>query len=207
MHVMFYLIYIFMNGGYLEVLAWDHPKCRYNGFVYAHTLAAEKKIGRYLKEGEVVHHLNKIKSDNSSDNLIVFKTQSDHSFYHNGGILIETDEKFVYKCEPAKRGKKMGTKCPLCGNIKSYNAFLCYDCRYSNRKIDKNKLEKLIPYYTVMEIARILNVTTTGIRKACNRFGFKYTNNIATKNSVPFQMGLDMESSGSNVQLSLFIGM
>jgi len=40
--------------------------------------AAEKKIGRPLKEGEVVHHGFKGKDRNDSDNLWVFNSQSEH---------------------------------------------------------------------------------------------------------------------------------
>jgi hypothetical protein len=42
-----------------------------------HRWAAEKKLGRKLKKGEVVHHKNRNKKDNSSGNLYVFKNQED----------------------------------------------------------------------------------------------------------------------------------
>lgn len=37
-----------------------------------HRRVAEKKIGRELHAGEVVHHINRDKRDNSCDNLWVF---------------------------------------------------------------------------------------------------------------------------------------
>ena len=40
--------------------------------------SAEKKIGRPLKKNEVVHHGYKGKGCNDSDNLWVFKSQSEH---------------------------------------------------------------------------------------------------------------------------------
>jgi len=43
-----------------------------------HRWAAEKKLGRELKLGEVVHHKNRNKQDNSPGNLYVFKSQSEH---------------------------------------------------------------------------------------------------------------------------------
>ncbi len=42
----------------------------------------EEKIGRKLKPGETVHHLDLIKNDNHPDNLYLFKNQSEHMDYH-----------------------------------------------------------------------------------------------------------------------------
>jgi endogenous inhibitor of DNA gyrase (YacG/DUF329 family) len=45
---------------------------------HEHRTAAEKKIGRKLKRGEVVHHLDSDRQNNEPDNLIVFNNQADH---------------------------------------------------------------------------------------------------------------------------------
>ena len=45
---------------------------------YVHRWAAEKKIGRKLREGEVVHHKNGNSLDNSQSNLKVYRNQSEH---------------------------------------------------------------------------------------------------------------------------------
>ena len=47
-----------------------------------HRAAAEKKLGRKLHAGEVVHHKNRNKQDNSQSNLWVFKSQSEHDKAH-----------------------------------------------------------------------------------------------------------------------------
>ncbi len=47
-----------------------------------HRWVAEKKLGRKLREGEVVHHKDRNKQNNSPGNLHVFKSQSTHNKAH-----------------------------------------------------------------------------------------------------------------------------
>ncbi|MBL0340923.1 MAG: HNH endonuclease [Bacteroidetes bacterium] len=47
-----------------------------------HRDVAEKKLGRKLREGEVVHHKDRDKQNNSKQNLWVFKNQEQHDRAH-----------------------------------------------------------------------------------------------------------------------------
>ena len=47
-----------------------------------HRWAAEKKLKRKLRANEVVHHSNRIKTDNRTGNLKVFDSNLQHRAYH-----------------------------------------------------------------------------------------------------------------------------
>ena len=48
-----------------------------------HRYVMEKKLGRKLKQGEIVHHINRNKLDNSFENLEIFSNQEEHERHHN----------------------------------------------------------------------------------------------------------------------------
>ena len=71
------------GSGYIAILVPNHPFCNKYGYVYEHKLILEKKLGRYLKPEEEIHHINKIRDDNRIENLHLFKNKSEHSKFHN----------------------------------------------------------------------------------------------------------------------------
>ena len=58
------------SKGYILIYSPNHKRSNKNGFVLEHILVLEQKLGRLLKQGEVGHHLNGIKSDNRPQNLV-----------------------------------------------------------------------------------------------------------------------------------------
>lgn len=77
---------IINNGEYYRAKAPDHPHANKHGYVLAHRLVMEEKLGRLLKENELVHHLDGNTKNNNPDNLVVVSTIEHmklHGMYHN----------------------------------------------------------------------------------------------------------------------------
>ena len=63
------------------------------GYVAEHRLIAEEKIGRFLQNDEVVHHINFNKTDNRKENLMILSA-SKHSKLHQLMKGRDRDGKF-----------------------------------------------------------------------------------------------------------------
>jgi hypothetical protein len=71
------------SKGYVLIYQPNHPfRQKTAPYVLEHRLVMEKHINRYLTPKEVVHHINKNTSDNSIENLMLFKNSGKHSKYH-----------------------------------------------------------------------------------------------------------------------------
>lgn len=56
---------------------------------HEHRIVAEKKLGRELRPGEIVHHIDADKRNNDPENIMVFPSQSEHMKRH-----LENDPRF-----------------------------------------------------------------------------------------------------------------
>lgn len=54
---------------------------------HEHRIVAEQILGRPLRKGEVVHHIDGDKRNNHPINLMVFKSQADHALWHKNEKL------------------------------------------------------------------------------------------------------------------------
>lgn len=69
------------NQGYVFKFAPDHPRTSTRGYVLEHILVMESVIGGPIPEGMVVHHRDKVKTNNDPSNLQLM-TAKDHSKLH-----------------------------------------------------------------------------------------------------------------------------
>lgn len=69
-------------NGYVLVKNYDHPNRNSHNDILEHILIVSGMVGRPLKKGEVVHHINCIRDDNRLENLFLFKNRSEHKKCH-----------------------------------------------------------------------------------------------------------------------------
>ena len=71
------------SDGYVRVSGKQgHPRANSTGQVYEHILVMEKKIGRFVRVDEIVHHKNEDKSDNRPGNLELLGSAIEHMRLH-----------------------------------------------------------------------------------------------------------------------------
>lgn len=70
-----------VHKGYVRIKDRKHPFANCLGYVYEHRKIIEKHIRRFLQPQESVHHINKNRSDNRIENLMLFANEGLHSKY------------------------------------------------------------------------------------------------------------------------------
>ena len=80
------------KNGYILIYMSNHPYKNSHNNVPEQRLVVETQIGRYLDPKWVVHHINKIKDDNRSENLICFTSESAHQRFHHNSNNVKPEE-------------------------------------------------------------------------------------------------------------------
>lgn len=158
------------RNGYILVHNKDHHRAEKNGIVYEHILVAEQILGRELKDKEVVHHIDKNRSNNNPENLMIFATAGDHARFHKGFDIYQIDNVWY-----ATVHSKI---CPICNktftvgsndNLKR-RKFCSYECArksYLRTPFDLNiiinELYKENGNFT--KVASKYNVSSSGLAK------------------------------------------
>jgi hypothetical protein len=83
------------TDGYVYEYAPNHPAAATaKGYVLQHRLVMERKLGRLLRNHEVVHHLNEVKHDNRPENLEL-TSRSVHMQGHKAGTARDCRGRFL----------------------------------------------------------------------------------------------------------------
>lgn len=152
---------------YKELYLPEHHRSKVNGCVDEHIIIAEIKLNRKLFTEEVVHHIDYDKSNNSIDNLMIFKNGAAHTTYHHGGELIPLSNG-TFDCKSKYKEK-------YCLNCKS--KIYCYNktgyCKQCYNKIlrkvkdrpTKEQLIGLLKDNSYISIGKKYGVSDNTIRK------------------------------------------
>ena len=70
------------DGYVLIYVGKDHPMADVRGYAYEHRLIAAKKARRFLLPGEIAHHDDEDRSNNSNDNVILLPSIAAHKLLH-----------------------------------------------------------------------------------------------------------------------------
>lgn len=166
-----------MVNGYVTVFKPDHPKAMkgesWGGYIYEHILVAEEMIDRQLKEGEVVHHLDSNRSNNSPDNLLTLSGPMHaklHSWLDKHTII--PNEKQV------ERINKGCIRCLICSKPISADFIYCSpQCStISQRKDfmpDKETLSKEVLGTPLCKLGEKYNVSDNTVRRWCKDYGIE----------------------------------
>lgn len=84
------------DNGYIWVRSLGHPGASKKGsYILEHRLVMEKHLGRYLREDEVVHHVNHITTDNRLENLELMD-YIEHNRNHHIGKREKLRGRYIY---------------------------------------------------------------------------------------------------------------
>lgn len=150
---------------YNELYMPKHHRAKVNGYVYEHILVAEEMLGRPLKDEEVVHHVDRDRSNNNTGNLMVFASNSAHSRHHMGGIPVRLPDG-TFDCVG-----KGDAYCNMCGTLlRTKNARLCQICLHIKQRVcewpTKDQLdEDKKSLRTNVAIAKKYGVSEATVRK------------------------------------------
>lgn len=163
----------YITNGYYQYYIPNHHLANKAGLVYEHMMAAEDMLGRNLKNGEVVHHKDRNRLNNSHDNLMVFKTNSDHAAYHaSRDVVLDGD---VYVAIGMPRNYK--DTCPICGKEKYTTAEICFECYKKEQAKNippKEELYEALKDKSMLAIGRKYGVSDNAVRKWCAKYGLPF---------------------------------
>lgn len=169
-----------MNNGYISVHVGENLfSAEFQDYEYEHVIVAEEMLGRPLKEGEVVHHLDFNRTNNSPDNLLVLSGPM-HMKLHTWLDKVE----IIPKPEYQERINRGCVRCKVCEKPiypdMTYCSRECYNLdnstviKTNNRpKPSKEELEKLTKELPMTKIGEMFGVSNNAVKKWCKNHGIE----------------------------------
>jgi len=150
-------------------------------YEYVHRQGAELKLGRKLNPGEVVHHVDGKKDNNTLENLEVMRSHADHGRFHSKNtVLIRRHEDGVVTVDTVP------IVCGVCGDefvprsaTQTICSKKCSDAHLAAIKPDTctqhglstDQVRTLLWENPCTAVAKELGVSETAIRKYCKKHG------------------------------------
>lgn len=78
-------------GNYRLIYRPEHHRANRGGYVKEHIVVAEQKLGRPIKQEEMVHHMDGDGLNNCPDNLRVFSSVAEHFAHHRHERQAQTE--------------------------------------------------------------------------------------------------------------------
>lgn len=162
------------RNGYVAVhVGEDLTTADVSQYQYEHILVAEEMLDRPLKSGEVVHHLDSNRSNNSPDNLLVLSGPMHaklHTWMDKNIIIPKPDYQ-----ERIDRGCVRCQICdkPIDSNMKFCSPEHASQARTSEIKPDKETLEALVQNTPMTKIGSEYGVSDNAVRKWCKSYGIE----------------------------------
>ncbi len=69
-------------GDYWYIWNPYHPRANIRHYVKRAIVIAEKQLGRFINQEEIIHHINCKKDDDGIENLYLFENESKHRSFH-----------------------------------------------------------------------------------------------------------------------------
>lgn len=93
-----------MKERYKKIRVSDHPNASANGQIREHIYVMSMFLGRPLKKGEVVHHIDNNPFNNNIENLMLFSSNAEHTSHHARELAFqESGDYDKKKCAYCKK--------------------------------------------------------------------------------------------------------
>ncbi|AKQ08545.1 HNH endonuclease [Bacillus phage PBC2] len=167
----------YTRNGYKMIYLPSHHRAGQDGMVYEHIYIAEQIIGRDILLEEDVHHMDEDRSNNSTDNLIVFKTHEDHSRFHKTGIMVKLEDGTYIspKQIEIKICKQCNNEYEHHRNGEKFCSKECFDkFQRKTKRPSKDELEVLIKTKSFIQIGKDFGVSDNAVRKWCKSYDLPF---------------------------------